>query len=424
MGHGARRVLMIAYHFPPLAGSSGIQRTLRFVQQLPALGWQPIVIGASPHAFERSSPDLDAEVPEGVLVRRAFALDTARHLSIGGRYIGALARPDRWMTWQFDAIRQGMRLVREFSPDAIWSTYPIATAHLIGAELHRRTGIPWIADFRDPMAQDGYPSDPRVWKSFKEIEERAANEARLCCFTTPSAVTTYRSRYPQAADRFVLLENGFDEPTFAQAEAHPTQRASLNPGRVTLLHSGVVYPAERDPAQLIESLALIKAASAERAARLCVRFRASAHDSLLQELAARHAVGEMIDICPPVGYAEALGEMLCADALLVLQASNCNEQVPAKVYEYLRAGRPIISLTDVAGDTWGVLNRAGISRVAPLNDAHAIARFLSDFVDGSREGLVPEPREVARASRGARTVQLASWLDRINEPASAWPVEA
>ena len=81
-----RRLLMIAYHFPPLAGSSGIQRTLRFVRHLPAFGWQPLVLSAHPRAYERTSNDLTEDIPAGTVVRRAFALDTARHLSLGGRY--------------------------------------------------------------------------------------------------------------------------------------------------------------------------------------------------------------------------------------------------------------------------------------------------------------------------------------------------
>ena len=161
-----RRVLMVAYHFPPLAGSSGIQRTLRFVQHLPALGWQPLVLTADPRAYERTSPDLLPDVPAGTVVRRAFALDTARQLSWKGRYLDALARPDRWMSWRFDGVRQGLQLIREFKPELIWSTYPIPTAHRIGLELHRRSGLPWVADFRDPMAQDGYPADPRLWAAW------------------------------------------------------------------------------------------------------------------------------------------------------------------------------------------------------------------------------------------------------------------
>src|SRR6185369_1088675 len=120
-----RKVLMVAYHFPPLAGSSGIQRTLRFAQQLPEFGWQPIVLTTHPRAYERTSDDLLREVPTDLPVARAFALDTARQLAIGGRYLGWLARPDRWMTWRFAAVGAGLSLVREHAPHAIWSTYPI-----------------------------------------------------------------------------------------------------------------------------------------------------------------------------------------------------------------------------------------------------------------------------------------------------------
>jgi len=182
-----KRVLMIAYHFPPLAGSSGIQRTLRFVQHLPSFGWEPLVISADPRAYERSSDDLLAEIPPGTVVERAFALDTARHLAFGGRYMGWMARPDRWISWRFAAVRAGMRMIKKYRPDAIWSTYPIPTAHLIGAELHRRTGVPWLADFRDPMAQEGYPADPQTWQAFKRIEVEAVRNARFSIFTTPGA---------------------------------------------------------------------------------------------------------------------------------------------------------------------------------------------------------------------------------------------
>src|SRR5207344_2703688 len=107
IGHGPiamKKVLLIAYHFPPLAGSSGIQRTLRFAQQLPDFGWQPIVLTAHPRAYERVSADLAAEVPPGLTVHRAFALDAARHLALRGRYFGSMARPDRWASWKYDAV--------------------------------------------------------------------------------------------------------------------------------------------------------------------------------------------------------------------------------------------------------------------------------------------------------------------------------
>ncbi|MDP3085871.1 MAG: glycosyltransferase [Rubrivivax sp.] len=411
-----KRVLMIAFHFPPLAGSSGIQRTLRFMQHLPASGWQPLVLSAHPRVYERTSTDLDAEVPASVVVRRAFALDTARDLAIGGRYPGMLARPDRWMSWRFDGVRQGLQMVREFRPDAIWSTYPIASAHVIGAELQRRTGLPWIADFRDPMAQQGYPADPKTWAAFDAIEARAARQARQLCFTTPSAAALYRQRYPDAAERISVLENGFDEDSFASAQAALGTPTPLNPGRLTLLHSGTIYPAERDPTHLIAGLAQLKAADPALASRLCLRFRAPVHGELLQTLAASAGVTELIEVLPPVGYGEALAEMLRADALLVLQASNCNEQVPAKLYEYLRAGRPIVCLSDPLGDTCAVLRDAGVTRHAGLDDAGAIAALLGRVAAGDDSGLTAPAQGVAAASRSARSAQLAALLDASIAP--------
>lgn len=408
-----RRALMVAYHFPPLAGSSGIQRTLRFVQQLPQAGWQPAVLSAQARAYERCSDDLLSEVPAGVRVERAFALDAARHLAVAGRYWSALARPDRWVSWRWDAVRRGLALVRELQPQVLWSTYPIATAHLIGAALQRRTGLPWVADFRDPMAQEGYPSDPVTWRAFDRIEAEAAARASLLCFTTPSAAATYRQRYPAAAGRMVVLENGYDEDTFVQAEANLPQRPPLNEGCITLLHSGIVYPSERDPRQLFESLALLRQQAPELARRLRLRFRAAVAEDLLANLARQHGVESMIEVLPAVGYAQALAEMLRADALLVLQASNCNEQVPAKIYEYMRAGRPIIALTDVRGDTWRVLGDAGLESVAPLDDAPAIAALLREFLDAPQRRFLPRPAAVAAASRSARTAALAAHFDRL-----------
>ncbi len=409
---------MIAFHFPPLAGSSGIQRTLRFVQHLPALGWQPLVLTADSRAYPQTSQDLITEIPPDTVVRRAFALDTARHLTLGGRYFGWMARPDRWVSWRFAAVREGLRLIEEFKPDAIWSTYPIASAHQIGAELQRRSGLPWIADFRDPMAQDGYPPDPKVWQSFKRIEESAIAQARLSVFTTPSAARMYRERYPQAAERIAVLENGYDEDSFAGVVAAPPQPADQSPDPprpLVLLHSGIVYPSERDPTQLFAALGRLAQAGVLTPADLRLRFRASMHDDLLKALAQSHGATGFLELCPAIGYRDALAEMLSVDALLVLQAANCNEQIPAKIYEYLRAARPILAFTDPAGDTAGVLRDAGLHAIARLDSIDEIAETLPRFVEAvrARRAVVPKAEAVRGASRKARSEAFVGMLDAL-----------
>ena len=408
-----KRVLMIAYHFPPLAGSSGIQRTLRFVQHLPAFGWEPAVLTTTVGAYERTSNDLGADVPKGLVVERALALDAARQLSIAGRYPGWLARPDRWITWRWDGVRRGMRLVRRLEPAAIWSTYPIASAHVVARAIARRSGLPWIADFRDPMAQEGYPPDAKTWRSFKEVEEAAIDEARTCVFTTPGAARMYRERYPSRAAAIEVIENGYDEESFVGLDFDAARHDPLNPGAVTFLHSGIVYPSERDPTQLFEAVAGLIASGRIARGALRLRFRAAGHDALLAELARVRGIADVVELCPPIAYREALAEMLRADALLVLQASNCNEQIPAKLYEYFRAGRPILALTDPEGDTAGAVRAAGLDTIAPLDSSEAIAALLERAVSElSIPGLPRASADcVATASRRARAESLARLLD-------------
>lgn len=407
---------MVAYHFPPLSGSSGIQRTLRFVQHLPSLGWQPLVLSAHPRAYEQTSDDLLADVPTGTVVRRAFALDTARHLQLAGRYAGWMARPDRWVTWKFGAIREGLKVIEEFKPDVIWSTYPIATAHVIGSTLHRKTGIPWIADFRDPMAQDGYPADPITWKVYGEIEADAAAQARICVFTTPGAARMYQQRYPAAASRMVVLENGYDEESFASVKQLPHSAPGQVPQRrpFLMLHSGIVYPSERDPTQFFEALGRLQLDGAVRPGDLSIRFRASMHDDLLRGLANLHGVQDYVELSPAIPYREALAEMQAVDGLLVMQGSNCNAQIPAKIYEYLRAGKPILGLTDPAGDTAEVMKRAGLHNVARLDSVDEISAALKSFVFASKTGLasLPNASAVQGASRRERSRLLSELLDQ------------
>lgn len=402
-----QRILLIAFHFPPLAGSSGIQRTLGFVRHLPAFGWETIVLSAHPRAYERTSDDLLHALPDDLIVKRAPAWDTSRHLSIRGRYPGTFARPDRWLSWWPGAVWAGMQLIRRLQPSVIWSTYPIATAHLIGASLARLSGLPWIADFRDPMAQDNYPTDGAVWRRFKAIEERAATRAAAWVFTTPGALRYYRQRYPEIQTRMHVIENGYDESMF---DALRPGGEPLIPGRYTLLHSGIVYPSERDPTALFAALHRYKAGGGPP---LTLRFRAAVHDTLLQELAGRYGVEDCVDIQPAIPYRAALAEMLRADALLIMQASNCNDQIPAKLYEYLRAGRPVAGLTDPAGDTARTLHAAGIEAIAPLDDSDAIASLLHGLTGKAGLRTQATASAIAGASRRGRTEEFARLLARV-----------
>jgi len=405
---------MVAFHFPPLVGSSGIQRTLRFAQYLPDFGWRPVILVPSTNAYEdRDLSTLD-QIPPGCDVVRVPSLDTGRHLSIAGRYPGFLAMPDRWASWAWLAPAMGANACRRFGAKALWSTYPIATAHRIGASIARRTGLPWIADFRDPMLQDGYPEDAARRRAFNRLEDEIADVSARMVFVTPSALRTYRSRYPTLDEtHFVLIENGYDESVFASIGAISPPARQGRP--LVLVHSGIVYPSERDPTALFVALGRLKNAGSIRPGQFLLRFRAPVHGDLLRALANRNDVAEFVEVSPPIPYREAVAEMLTSDGLVVMQANNCNEQIPAKVYEYVRAGRPILGLADPAGDTGHFLIRQARGPVAALESAEGIESAFSAFLE--QLSLSPDAANSIQTSREFSrrdlTRCLASTLDEL-----------
>ncbi|MET0323528.1 MAG: glycosyltransferase [Duganella sp.] len=413
---------MIAFHYPPLQGGSGIQRTLGFTRHLAQSGWEPLVLTVSPGAHERIAADAagaaDRQSAENCCpVHRAFALDTGRHLAVGGRYPGLLALPDRWISWWLSAVPAGLRLIRRYRPHLIWSTYPIATAHLVALALHRASGLPWIADQRDPMLDTGYPEDARKRRLHAWIEHRTARHCAATVCTTPGAVRALGMRHPQAAHRIHLIGNGYDDTAFRAAElALPPPPGGRQP--FTLLHSGVIYPSERDPAPLLQALARLQAQGVIDAASFRLILRASGHAQYLKLLIDRHpGLDRLVQLAPPLAYRDALQEMLAADGLLLLQAANCNDQIPAKLYEYLRARRPVLALTDAAGDTANALRLAGIDTIAPLDRADAIAAALCRFLTLAQQGAAPLAGAAAIAShaRAARARDLAALFDTIHD---------
>jgi len=183
----------------------------------------------APFVYEHSDQENLSLLTSSIHVIRAPALDAIRHLSIAGYYFAAMARPDRWISWYPGAVLSGwIELKRR--PAVILSTYPIATAHLIGWTLHRLTGLPWVADLRDPMAQEDYPTDQKVWRWFSRIEDLAARCASRLVFTAPSAVDYYRRRFPELSqEKLVLIENGYDESLFKELENTEHKQAGKGP---------------------------------------------------------------------------------------------------------------------------------------------------------------------------------------------------
>lgn len=408
-----RRLLFIAFHFPPIQGSSGIQRTLSFARNLPAFGWQPTVLTVASRAYVNLSPGSEALVPDTTPVARAFALDAHRHLSIGGRYPDLLAIPDRWQSWIPFGVIRGLRAVRAERLEAVCSTYPIASAHVIGYAVSRLSGLPWIADLRDPMLQTGFPRGDLRRRSFARIEEWIFRHASKVIVTTPGAAEFYIERYGSRAEgRVVVIENGYDEAIFPP-RVERTPRAAGDP--LVLVHSGLLYGRERDPSNFLGAIReLIDAGTiADNALRIV--FRAPGGEIHFDELLARYGLAHMVEVTPAVPYQEALAEMMASDGLLIFQADNCNRQIPAKLYEYVYARVPILGITDPAGDTGKLLRSLGVDAVAKLESQAEIKAMLATALPRLAAGTldISDDETIAALSRRERSRELARVLDEV-----------
>lgn len=412
-----RRILMIAFHYPPIAQSSGKHRTFKFAQYLAEFGWEPIVLTVSPVAYEAYDPNDFPELP-GVIVKRTFAIDTARHLSIMGRYSLAMATPDRWISWWLSAVPTGLSLIRKYKPDVMWSTYPIATAHMIAQTLKKRSGIPWIADFRDPMTDVSYPGNPRIRKSFLSIEHQTVHACDHGVFTTPDTRKMYEKRFPDISpDHWSVIPNGYDEEDFAETEKNIAlnQDVPHDANVITLTHTGLLYRSERNPEPFFQALSELKKENIISGDMLKIVLRASGDEPYYQTRLDQLNISDIVSLEPPIPHKEVLIEMMKATGLLLFQAANCNHQIPAKAYEYLRAKRPIFTLTDPQGNTAELLLTSGINNIAQIDSKNNIKEKFNVFIEQIKNGetkIAPDSR-INNLSRHHRTKEFATILERF-----------
>lgn len=408
-----RAVLMIAFHFPPAAMGSGHLRTLGFARYLPLSGWDPIVLSARPLAYPHTAPIGTDVIPEGCTVHRTLALDVRRHFAIAGKYPAVMAQPDRWISWWPSAVYQGLRLIRRQGIRAIWSTYPIMTAHCIASTLSSITKLPWIADFRDPVSSSVEVGNRFSVASQQRWESRVLHGATRTVLTTPGALGAYAERYPEISrtGRLSVIGNGYDERAFHGLPQPPPKSA----GRpLVLVHSGLLYPEGRNPTAFFTALGRLKGSGCISSGQLKVVLRASGFEATYARDIQRLGIADMVVLAPPVGNREALVEQASADGLLLFQGAKFDRQIPAKVYEYLRIGRPIFALAGPDGDTAALLREAGAAESVPIDDVDAIATGLSGFLQAIAAGTAasPQPTDIVQYSRREGAALLGALLDQ------------
>lgn len=410
----SRGILMVAFHYPPIASSSGHLRTVYFSRYLRQTSWNPIVLTVHPRAYLETNA-ANIALTGDVEVCRSFALDAARHLSWRKKYPLFFALPDRWVSWTVAAVFSGLRLIMRRNIKVIWSTFPIPTALLIGFLLKKLTRRPWVVDIRDVIVDDDYPELRQQRVTYAWLERRVADTADAVVVTTPGAMEIYRGRYPDIGDRLHWIANGFDEEVFQDVEE--LLQPSSKGDRITLVHAGLLSQADRNPSLFFDAISRLKQCGEIDESNLRVVLRATGEDDIYLAQIEKKNISDIVHLCDAVKYTEALTEMFDSDGLLLFQGSTCNHAVPAKIYEYFRCRKPILAIADPIGDTVELLQTVGTGIIADCNSSEAIEKALKAFIELIEMKTFSPLDEVVmqQFSRKAQAEKLVAILDDIEK---------
>jgi glycosyltransferase involved in cell wall biosynthesis len=407
-------VLMVAYHYPPEASSSGMLRTLKFSKYLPQHGWAPHVLTLRESLYPLRDDSLLADIPSSVTVHRTRALDASRHLAVRGRHLAMLGVPDRFVSWLPFGVTRGLRVVRKVGVRALYSTSPQPTAHLIALLLRRATGLPWIADFRDPWIEEGqYPRPGSLrYRVESALEALVVRRATRVTVTTEHFRRDLLARYPDlASDRVVTVFNGYDEDDFTGLDA-------IAPGGVfDIAHTGSITPEFRDPFPLLRAVAACIDRGLMDRADVQLTFIGGGSWASSPKFAAAAAglgLAREVRVMDRVTYRASLAQLARSAVLLLLQASDDTRAlIPAKAFEYVRSGRPVLALTR-EGATAELVRSLDAGLVVDPRDTGALETAVAALY--RRWKMAPGapavvPRGITRFHRSALTGELAAVLE-------------
>ncbi len=435
-GEGPRRVLMIAYAFPP-TGGPGVQRPAKFAKYLPRFDWRPIVWTVNEVDGLPRDPTLMYDLPPEVeihscssgsgirAVRRSLEglVEGGARSGLSGAasrfaaaidwrlqaWVAGAGFPDDCVSWVRRSIRPLVRLIHDERIDLIYSTFSPASNHLLALELKRRTHRPWVADFRDLWTDDcryREPS-PKHRAGHRQLEQEILETADAVVGVTPRQTEILADHTPDCRNKYHTVTNGFDPADFHETD--PFGRTD----KFVLTYAGR-FDLTRTSDSLFEGLRRFVERLGEDRDRFVFRIVGYANATAREKVLATGVEAEFIGY---VSHGEAIRTMRSADALLLTapDGRHGDSVIRAKVFEYLASRRPVL----VVGPPGGQCERIVTSCDAGTSvsfDPNSIAAALTNLFDAWKSGQPVEGCHIARLGAFSRinlTRKLATVFDEL-----------
>jgi glycosyltransferase involved in cell wall biosynthesis len=392
-----KKLLLVAYYTPPL-GMSGVMRVTKLAKYLPRFGWEPLVLTVKPIAYYHFDRTL-AEDWKDIRVFRAGSLDPARlrYLLMPGRPLSQaglgrtsrlaniLCFPDAKAGWFPFARRLGRKLIQDEHPDAIFASAPPFTALMIGAALKRDSGLPLVSDFRDPFPTGFVPPPKFLLGRVERLRHDLLAQSDHVLAVNYGTASFLEGKAE-------VLENGFDPADFEP----PARRFD----GFSIVHVGNVWENEPEFRAVLDATKDMAGVKVRLVGKLPVQ--SGRHGGLPLQAAFPHF--ENLGL---LSHSATLSVMKGADLLLYL--SKPNQSAGIKLYEYLGAGRPILSVCAECTEAARLIEQHHAGVAVSVN-RDEIRAAVEQALGGKLEFA---PQGIERYSRVNQAERLAGLLNRL-----------
>jgi glycosyltransferase involved in cell wall biosynthesis len=411
-----KKVLMIAYSFPP-AGGPGVQRSLKFAKYFRYFGWEPVALTRDIKNMKLKDASLEKDLPEGMAIFRTKPYELTESNGIAGLVGKCIARklliPDAERLWQIFSKSTAVSIIENEKIDLIYSTSVPYSAHLMGSYLKQRfPHIPWVADFRDEWTNNPYLLDNphnklRMWIEHK-MERNVLKQADYLVTNTPVMMKNFlkNNRDLDLEGRFCVIPNGYDSEDFKYA-VKPSKKNE----RFIITYTGSFY-GRRKPDNFFQSLNELISEGKVNPTRIKLQLIGTFKTEYMEEILKKYYLEEIVDVFSYMEHDKCIQYMSESDALLLIEGGGPGGEAfyTGKVFEYMAAGRPILANIPRNGAAAQLIKDTGTGLVSDfddiLNTRENILR-LYDAWSNDREILDRNEKIIAKYDRKVLTWELS-----------------
>ena len=405
-----RRVIIVSYHFPPYGGKA-VQRASKLAKYLPDFGWQPVVftmpLTESGVMMDRTLLD---ELPSCVEIHRPRYRDLWKLVPHNIRKYLYNPLPDKYRGWANAVESDLIELINKTGAKALISTSPTHSAQLLGLAAKEKTGIPWIADFRDQWT--GHPdfTGRENPEPILEMERSVLKKADIIITAAQCAKRDFQKMV--SGGKIRVIENGYDEDDFQLIDrSQPHKHMELRIG-----YNGTVRPIE-DPTTLLETVSDLYNNGAINKDTIQLTFTCNAKGNKIFNPFTGLSKAGILNVKDYIPHPESLARMAEMDISLLLLTKG-RDIYPAKVFEYMYLGSPILSLSTPGDDLDRIIRETNSGSVVDYRDHEAIKKAIIGFINLKKQGKLSRisrsREEIIRFSRKHIAERYAEILEKVS----------